>query len=271
MNTTVPVSVVVPCYRCAATIDRAVSSVAAQTLRPAEMILVDDASGDTTLQQLHALQAQHGSWIRVVALAANAGAASARNAGWKLATQPYIAFLDADDTWHPQKLEIQYRYMQQHPEVALSGHLCRQLPPDAQGASHWPIAWTPGDVQCVTWSQLLLRHQFVTPSVMLKREVKPRFVEGARYMEDHRLWLEIVGTPLPTVRLQVELAAVYKPVYGASGLSADMWRMERAELANYRFFHGLGKLSLAQLFLLQGYSLVKFLRRLLIVRLLRRG
>ncbi|QTN30415.1 glycosyltransferase family 2 protein [Rhodoferax sp. AJA081-3] len=163
MSTTAPVSVVVPCYRCAATIARAVSSVAAQTLRPAEMILVDDASGDATLQQLHTLQAQHGPLIRVVALAANAGAASARNAGWNLATQPYIAFLDADDTWHPQKLEIQYRYMQQHPEVALSGHLCRQLPADAQGASNWPITWTPGDVQCVTWSQLLLRHQFVTP------------------------------------------------------------------------------------------------------------
>lgn len=271
MSKTAPVSVVVPCYRCAATITRAVSSVAAQTLRPAEMILVDDASGDATLQRLHALQAQHGSWIRVVTLAANVGAASARNAGWSLATQPFIAFLDADDAWHPQKLEIQYGYMQKHPEIALSGHLCRQLPPGSQGTTDWPLAWTPEDVQRVTWSQLLLRHQFVTPSVMLKREMKPRFLEGARHMEDHRLWLEIVGTPLPTVRLQVELAAVYKPVYGASGLSADMWRMERAELANYRYFHGLGKLSLVQLFLLQGYSLVKFLRRLLIVRLLRRA
>ncbi len=270
MSTTAPVSVVVPCYRCVATIARAVSSVAAQTLRPAEMILVEDASGDATLQRLHALQAQYGPWIRVVALAANTGAASARNAGWNLATQPYIAFLDADDAWHPQKLEIQYGYMRQHPEVALSGHLCRQLPADAQGATHWPIAWTPGDVLHVTWCQLLLRHQFVTPSVMLRREMKPRFFEGARHMEDHRLWLEIVGTPLPTVRLQVELTAVYKPVYGASGLSADMWRMERAELANYRYFHGRGKLSMVQLFLLQGFSLVKFVRRLVIVRLLRR-
>lgn len=270
MSTTAPVSVVVPCYRCAETIARAVFSVAAQTLRPAEMILVDDASGDTTLQQLRSLQAQYGPWIRVVPLATNAGAASARNAGWNLATQPYIAFLDADDAWHPQKLEIQYRYMQQHPEVALCGHLCRQLLADAQDATHWPITWAPGEVRHVTWTQLLLRHQFVTPSVMLKREMKPRFFEGARHMEDHRLWLEIVGTPLPTVRLEVELAAVYKPVYGASGLSADMWRMERAELANYRFFHGLGKLSMAQLILLQGYSLVKYLRRLLIVCLLRR-
>ena len=190
--------------------------------------------------------------------------------GWNLATQPYIAFLDADDAWHSQKVEIQYGYMQQHPAVALSGHLCRQLPAGARGTTNWPIAWTPGAVQSVTWSQLLLRHQFVTPSVMLKREIGPRFFEGARHMEDHRLWLEIVGTPLPTVRLQAELAAVYKPVYGASGLSADMWRMERAELANYRYFHGRGKLSIVQLFLLQGLSLVKFVRRLIIVRLLRR-
>ena len=270
MSTTALVSVVVPCYRCAATIVRAVSSVAAQTQRPTELILVDDASGDETLQQLHAIRAHYGPWIRVVALAINAGAASARNAGWNLASQPYIAFLDADDAWHPQKIEIQYGYMQQNPDVALSGHLCRQLPVDTQGTTSWPMEWT-GDVQRVTWSRLLLRHQFVTPSVMLKRQIRPRFFEGARHMEDHRLWLEIVGTPLPTVRLQAELAAVYKPVYGASGLSADMWRMEKAELANYRYFHGLGKLSMVQLMLLQAYSLVKFVRRLLIVRLLRRA
>lgn len=269
-NTLAPVSVVVPCYRCAATIARAVSSVAAQTQRPAEMILVDDASGDATLQQLHALQAQHGSWIRVIAMPVNAGAASARNAGWKVATQPYIAFLDADDAWHPQKVEIQYGYMQQHPDIALSGHLCRQLSGDDYGAIVWPIVWTQDAVHRIAWRQLLVRHQFVTPSVMLQRTIRPRFFEGARHMEDHRLWLEIVGTPLHAVRLEVELAAVYKPVYGASGLSADMWRMERAELANYRYFHGQGKLSMVQLLLLQGFSLVKYLRRLVIVRLQRR-
>ena len=118
----------------------------------------------------------------------------------------------------------------------------------------------------VTWTGLLLRHQFVTPSVMVKREIRQRFFEGARHMEDHRLWLEIVGASLRSVRLEAELAAVFKPVYGASGLSADMWRMEGAELANYRYFYALGKLSFLQLVLLQGYSLMRFVRRLLIVR-----
>lgn len=266
MNAMAPVSVVVPCYRCLATLERAVSSVLQQTQRPAELILVDDASCDGTWELLQTLQARHGEWVKTVALPANAGAASARNAGWDLAKQPYIAFLDADDAWHSKKIEIQYGYMQQHPDVALSGHLCRQLPGGTTNNPAWEFALE--GVQTITWSRLLLRHQFVTPSVMLKREIGMRFAEGMRHMEDHRLWLEIVGAPLRAVKLQVELVAVYKPVYGASGLSANMWGMEKAELANYRYFYGRGKLSLPQLLLLQCYSLVKFVRRLVIVRFL---
>lgn len=264
MTRAAPVSVVVPCYRCVATIERAVASVAAQTQRPAEMILVDDASTDGTLSVLQAIRARYGDWVKVVALASNAGAASARNAGWNVATQPYIAFLDADDAWHPRKIEIQYGYMQAHPDVALSGHLCRQLPREDANAPAWTVELR-GE-QRIIWASLLLRHPFVTPSVMLKREIGLRFAEGVRHMEDHRLWLEIVGASMPTVKLQAELAAVYKPAYGASGLSADMWSMERAELANYRYFYGQGRLSWVLLILLQCYSLLKFVRRLVIVR-----
>lgn len=268
MSTTiVPVSVVVPCYRCVATLERAVLSVVGQTQRPAQVILVDDASGDGTLDLLRSLQARYGDWVRVLALAANMGAASARNAGWNVATQPYIAFLDADDAWHPQKIEIQWGYMQQHLDVALSGHLCRQLPQTSTQTPVWPVLLT--GAQDITWTRLLLQHQFVTPSVMLKREIALRFYEGMRHMEDHRLWMEIVGAPMRMVKLQVELAAVYKPVYGASGLSADMWGMEKAELANYRYFHAQGRISGPLLLALQTYSLLKYLRRLIIVRFLR--
>ena len=264
MNSPAHVSVVVPCYRCTATIGRAVASVAAQTLRPAELILVDDASGDETLQQLYNLQSQYGQWINVLALTTNAGAASARNAGWNRAKQPYIAFLDGDDAWHPKKIEIQYTYMEQHSDVALSAHQCRQLPSDTLDAPEWALDWV-GESQEISWSKLLLRHQFVTPSVMLRRKMNLRFLEGARYMEDYRLWLETAAVPLRIVKLQIDLAAVYKPVYGASGLSADMWSMERAELANFWHFYRSGKLSLIQLILLHGYSLAKFTRRLLIM------
>jgi len=263
-----PVSVIVPCYKCSATIERAVSSIARQTHRPAELILVNDASGDETLGVLKAIKNRYDDWIHIVDLPFNVGAASARNAGWDVATQPYIAFLDADDAWHPRKIETQYEYMRDNPGVMLSGHLCRQLPEGATDTPQWAI--DPKGVRTVTWAGLLLRHQFVTPSVMLKKEIRFRFSEGNRYMEDHRLWLEIIGTPMLAVRLDIELAAVYKPVYGASGLSADLWSMEKAEIANYRYFHDQGKIPYGQFMALCCYSVAKFVKRLIVVYLIRR-
>ena len=91
MNAIVPVSVVVPCYRCRATIERAVASVVAQTWRPAQLILVDDASDDDTAVLLDAIQQRLGDWVEVLALAENGGAAQARNAGWERATQTFVA------------------------------------------------------------------------------------------------------------------------------------------------------------------------------------
>lgn len=263
-----PVSVIVPCYKCSATIERAVSSIAQQTHRPAELILVNDASGDETLGVLKAIKNRYDDWIHIVDLPFNVGAASARNAGWNVATQPYIAFLDSDDAWHPRKIEIQYGYMRDNPGVVLSGHLSRQLPEGATETPQWAVE--PKGVRTVTWAGLLLRHQFITPSVMIKKEIGFRFSDGNRYMEDHRLWLEIVSAPMLAVRLDIELAAVYKPVYGASGLSGDLWSMEKAELANYRYFRDQGKIPQGQFMALWCYSVAKFMRRLMAVYLIRR-
>ena len=122
-RTGVPVSVIVPCYCCAATIETAIESVARQTARPAEVILVDDASGDDTVAALRRLHHRHGAdWMKVIRQEQNGGPSVARNAGWAMATQPYLAFLDADDSWHPRKVELQYGWMAAHPEVALTGH-----------------------------------------------------------------------------------------------------------------------------------------------------
>lgn len=259
--TVVPVSVVIPCYRCARTIERAVASVAAQTNLPMELILVDDGSADDTRSVLHGLLSRHRpGWIRLVLLDKNVGAASARNAGWAVASQPHIAFLDADDAWHPRKIEIQYAYVRANPDVVLCGHGHRMLGQNA--APDWEMV--QGDVKLIRKWGLMLSNPFATPSVMVRRNVAQRFVEKQRYMEDHMLWLKIVCSGGRVVRLGTELAATYKEPFGARGLSAQIWLMERGDLANYCRLYEDNHIKGYELAALGIYSVLKFVRRLLI-------
>ena len=260
-STVAPVSVVIPCFRCAATIGRAIASISQQTQKPAEVILVDDASGDGTLAVLQQLVQSYPGWLKVLQSDENRGAASARNAGWAAASQPYIAFLDADDAWHPQKIEIQYAYMSAHPEVILCGHghrLIRQT----DALPDWEIGeWKEKRIR--KWV-LLLSNRFVTPSVMVRRDVGHRFVERQRYMEDHMLWLLLVCSGGSVIKLSAELAAIYKRPFGMMGLSAQVWSMERGDLGNYRRLYRAGCINGFQLGMLGIYSALKYLRRLLI-------
>jgi glycosyltransferase involved in cell wall biosynthesis len=99
------VSVVIPTYNRAATIGRALDSVIRQTHRPLEIIVVDDGSTDDTLGAVD----RHGCTVplTVLALGHNEGAAAARNQGIALAHGDFIAFLDSDDEWSPDKIARQ--------------------------------------------------------------------------------------------------------------------------------------------------------------------
>jgi glycosyltransferase involved in cell wall biosynthesis len=261
MTDKVLVSVVIPCFRCVKTIERAIFSVAAQTWRPLEVILVDDASGDGTRELLQTLtQRYEPGWVKLVFLEQNVGAGSARNAGWDLATQTYVAFLDADDAWHPEKIEMQSTYMEAHPDVVLSGHGCRRLSCDS--LPDWQVV--QGKVVPICKWPLILSNKFVTPSVMVRRDVPHRFVEKQRYMEDHMLWLKIVCTGGRVVKLDAELAAIYKEPFGAAGLSAQVWLMERSDLGNYRRLYQKEYINAVQFVFLVIYSALKYVRRLLI-------
>ena len=263
-----PVSAVIPCYRCAGTIGRAVASIAAQTRRPAEVILVDDGSGDGTLQRLRALAASYApGWIRVVALPENRGAADARNAGWAAATQPYLAFLDADDAWHPRKIELQYGYMQEHPEVALCAHRHEVLA--AAEVPDRPV----GEIAAehVSGTSLLLSNNFFAPTMMmLKRELPQRFLSGRRHVDDHLLWMRIVCAGHSLIRLSPKLAYTYKRPFGESGLSGQLWAMQKSELANYWILRNEGAIGFAAAAGLSVWSLAKFVRRLALAGLRRR-
>jgi glycosyltransferase involved in cell wall biosynthesis len=114
------VSVIIPVYNRAYSIGRAVSSVLAQHYRHFEIIVVDDASSDGLAGALGEFS---GSRLRCIVHPLNRGAAAARNTGIAAARGAFVAFLDSDDVWYPEKLTYQVAAMRrQPPEIA--GHVC---------------------------------------------------------------------------------------------------------------------------------------------------
>lgn len=117
MNASTPeVSVVIPAYNAAATVQQAIGSVLAQSFADFEILVVDDGSTDDTAA---AVRAVNDPRVRLLAQP-NAGAAAARNAGIASAIGEWVAFLDADDLWLPNKLELQLSRMRAVPACMAS-------------------------------------------------------------------------------------------------------------------------------------------------------
>jgi O-antigen/teichoic acid export membrane protein/glycosyltransferase involved in cell wall biosynthesis len=262
-----PVSVIIPCFNCSQTIERAIESLADQTLPPAEVILVDDCSTDGTPAILRALAGRHETgWIRVIDLDRNSGPGRARNVGWENASQLYIAFLDSDDTWHPAKLEIQYGWMSRHPNVAITGH------PVAQVDASTDVAVQPRPIvdepRMVPRWRVLFSNRFTPSSIVMRADCGARFDESKRHAEDYFMLLGVflvdkgLGYLFPT-----PLSYVYKAQFGAAtGLSAQLWRIQKGEQDNYRHFRKTGAISGMEWMCFSVLSAAKYLRRCFLAR-----
>jgi len=111
---------------------------------------------------------------------------------------------------------------------------------------------------------ILMSNNFFAPSMMmLRRDLPHRFLSGRRHVDDHLLWMQIVCSGGRFERLSPALAFTYKRPYGESGLSSQLWKMEKAELENYWLLRRKGHLGLAGALALGAWSLAKFARRLL--------
>lgn len=261
------VSVIVPCYQCVDTIERAVVSVARQTLLPLEIVLVDDCSVDNTLEELYRLQGNYQKgWVSVLALENNVGSGEARNLGWQKAEGKYIAFLDADDAWYPQKIEIQYTWMEAHPKVVVTGHCCGRWPQDDKH-SYLDSQVKDGVARKITKKRMLLSNQFSTPTVMLKRYINIRFENRQRYSEDYHLWLRIICSGHCVYIIDLPLASLFKAPYGEKGLSSQLLDMQKGEFYTYRSLYLSGKIPFMYSVFYISISLAKFLKRLFFVKL----
>lgn len=188
------VSVIIPVYNAQSFIARAVNSVLRQTHRAAEIIVVNDGSTDGTLAALAAF----GGKIRVITTP-NRGVSSARNTGFLASTAGLIAYLDADDEWHEDKLVRQIAFLVQHPGAGLC--CCDYVTADGTGKnsdSHFARVAKYGGGGVAQWShdslRALIHGNFVgtTSTVLVRRSVLGAagpFDTRYRQAEDYDLWI----------------------------------------------------------------------------------
>lgn len=200
------VSIVTPAYRAAAYVGEAIRSVLGQTYENWEMVVVDDGSPDETAEVVERF-AKEDSRIRLVRQA-NGGAAAARRRALDEIEGQYVAFLDADDYWLPEKLEMQLGFMEEK-KVAFSFTSFRRVAED--GSRVGRVIRAP---KRLDYGKLLRNTAIATSTVMIDRAQVGSLRIRKTYYDDYALWLDVTRRGHVAWGLDVDLAR-YRVVGGS--------------------------------------------------------
>ncbi len=184
------VAVVIPTHNCGKLLPRAVESVLQQTHKNWDLYIVDDGSTDGTQAYLNTLS--HPA-IHVIRNDDAAGPAVARNQGILASQSEFVAFLDADDEWAPEKLERQLEMFRNDPEAVLCFTDYERLHQDGQRDPS-AIAEFPNATEGMVFDNLLKQNFVLTSSVVVRRDALSRsglFDHRLRYCQDYDLWLRV--------------------------------------------------------------------------------
>jgi len=190
------VSVIIPAYNAGKYISEAMESVLTQTYPSYEIIVVDDGSIDRTKETIDGLRVK-GEVCKIdikYIYQENKGPAAARNKGIKEAKGDYIAFLDSDDLWLPEKLERQMALLRQSNYAMVYSDMSHEVDGEEIYRSYLKEKkykfYGNGDV----YKQLLRENFIFTPTVIVKKAVIKSvgyFDERYKICEDYKMWLKI--------------------------------------------------------------------------------
>lgn len=179
------VSVIIPTFDRAWALKTAIDSVLAQTYTPIEIIVINDGSTDNTLDIL----AGYGNKIQVLDQD-NRGVSAARNLGIKHSRGQYIALLDSDDAWEPDKISCQISFFDQHPEALICQteeiwiRNGRRVNPKVKHKKPSGMIFEPSLHLCLVSPSAVMIHKKLF-------ELKGGFDENYPVCEDYDLWLRI--------------------------------------------------------------------------------
>ena len=210
-----PISVIIPAYKSADTIQRALQSVANQSLRPDEIIVINDGSPDDTAAQALACETlfKAPTTLRVINQD-NAGAGAARNRGIAEASNNIIAFLDADDEWLAEKLQVSYQVMVDQ-NLNVVAHDSFSVHDGQETLTGSFRVFSSSDA---TFDTLYRKGYVDTCTVLARRDEILKvggFDEGLPNAQDFELWLALLADPKSRFTILPDVLARYHIVEGS--------------------------------------------------------
>lgn len=260
-TSSVHVSVIIPCFNAARFIAHTIESVLAQTYASFELIVVDDKSTDGSVEIVESY-ARTDPRVRLIRMPKNAGAPAApRNTGLAAAHGEWVAFLDADDLWHPRKLELQMQALNAHGALMCSTQM-KDFRDDDQIVFEPPPL--PPLVERVTLKQQLVKYRTPTSSIVARREFMHRhpFNEDPSYKarEDTDCFIR-VHEDMPFSIKIIHPLVFYRQQ--ASQISGNKWKMVGRHLAmlkKYRLRSGEGLGAMAYVYTFTHFLASIYLR-----------
>ncbi|MGA3131146.1 MAG: glycosyltransferase [Terracidiphilus sp.] len=227
------ISVVIPSFNAEPFIATAIESCLNQNLRPHEVIVVDDASSDRTVE----IAKSYPAPVRVIRCEQNGGVSVARNRGAEEATGDWIALLDADDWFLPGRFEAQIRCVEQNPEakVIYSGFRMREL----DGRERDSVAFPLEKLR----NMMRYRCAFHISTVIMKRDAFHAidgFDTSLRRSEDYDFWLRLAAQFSMNAFASVpEILSVYRLTPGSKSLNTLPFRAARYAAIESSGLYGL--------------------------------
>lgn len=261
------VSVVIPVYNSEETIDAVLSSITDQSYDHIEIIIVNDGSNDGSESIVKKFIDSHKEININYLFQENKGVSAARNLGLKNAKGDFIAFLDSDDVWDKNKTEIQLAILEENNDIDLLGtNRDGEILKDFFG-------FKINKITKISPRILLYKNFFMTSSLLFKREIVDEigyFNEQMNHSEDWEYVVRITDKFNCYLLNESLIESVTgKQRFGDSGLSANLWYMEKGELHSIKLGFKLGFIGFPELLFAWVFSLAKFMRRI-IVNILRR-
>lgn len=245
------ISIITPAYNASRFIGKTIESVQAQSYTNWELLIADDVSQDNTADIVRQY-AQTDNRIRLTTLDDNLGAAEARNVIIRKARGKYIAFLDSDDLWRPEKLEKQLGFMEKY-KLAFTCTAYECISEDGQKVLYTVKA--PGQIG---YRRFLRNTAIGTLTVMINREMTGEFeMPDIRSSHDMALWLDIMKRGFKAHGLNENLAQ-YRLV-GDSNTSAK-WKAAKDVWKVYRNIERLNWFD--AVFYFTGYAVNAILKRI---------